>query len=257
MSAPTLGEWLEQGPWGLAMSSGFFGFFAHAGMVAALEDAGLMRPVALSGSSAGALTAALWASGRSGEDIGEELASLRREEFWDPAPGLGLLRGQRFADRLHKALRVHDFQRCRAPLALSVHALQPWRTEIIAAGPLVPAVVASCAVPGLFQPVTLNSRRFVDGGVSDRPGVAGMRATHRVLYHHLASRSPWRRVGSASMAIPDRPGLTALVIERITRLGPFKLHLGPIAFQQAREATRRALDQPLLLGVARVVAPEL
>ena len=38
---PTLREWLAQGPFTLAMSSGFFGFFAHAGVLLALREAGL------------------------------------------------------------------------------------------------------------------------------------------------------------------------------------------------------------------------
>ncbi|MGB1581430.1 MAG: patatin-like phospholipase family protein, partial [Nevskiales bacterium] len=58
----SLREWLSESAFGLTMSSGFFGFFAHSGMLSALEDEGL-TPARLSGSSAGALTAALWASG--------------------------------------------------------------------------------------------------------------------------------------------------------------------------------------------------
>jgi NTE family protein len=31
--------------------------------------------------------------------------------------------------------------------------------------PLLPAVASSCAVPGMFPPVTINGRRYIDGGV--------------------------------------------------------------------------------------------
>ena len=53
-SPPTLADWLALEPFGLTLSSGFFGFFAHAGVVQALAERKL-QPASLSGSSAGAL----------------------------------------------------------------------------------------------------------------------------------------------------------------------------------------------------------
>ncbi|MCA9643918.1 MAG: patatin-like phospholipase family protein, partial [Myxococcales bacterium] len=65
------------------MSSGFFGFFAHAGVLRALERAEL-TPRAVSGSSAGALVTGLWAAGLGAEAIEDELMRLERDHFWDP-----------------------------------------------------------------------------------------------------------------------------------------------------------------------------
>ena len=62
MSRPTLREALREGPFTLAMSSGFFGFFAHCGVLSVLEDEGLV-PSRASGSSAGALVTGAWAAG--------------------------------------------------------------------------------------------------------------------------------------------------------------------------------------------------
>ena len=45
----SLRDWLKEGPFALTMSSGFFGFFAHAGMLTVLEDEGFL-PSRLSGS---------------------------------------------------------------------------------------------------------------------------------------------------------------------------------------------------------------
>ncbi|HET9038276.1 MAG TPA: patatin-like phospholipase family protein, partial [Myxococcaceae bacterium] len=92
---PTLREWLREGPFTLVMSSGFFGFFAHAGVVSVLEEEGL-RPARITGSSAGALVGALWGAGVPAARIREELLALRREHFWDLRPGLGLLAGALF-----------------------------------------------------------------------------------------------------------------------------------------------------------------
>jgi len=87
----TLGEWLEE-PFALAMSSGFFAFFAHTGVLGALVARGA-RPTRVSGSSAGALVTGAYAAGAEPGRIEEELAGLRRHDFWDPRPGLGLLAG--------------------------------------------------------------------------------------------------------------------------------------------------------------------
>ena len=247
-----LGDWLAEAPFALGMSSGFFGFFAHAGMLSALETEGLC-PTRLAGSSAGALVAGAWAGGLSGEQIGAELRALRRHHFWDPAPGPGLLRGRLFRRRL-EALVPSDFGPCRVPLTVSVHDVLDRRTRVISSGDLPRAIHASCAVPLMFHPVWIDRRPHVDGGVSDRPGLAGVPPRTRLLFHHLSSRSPWRRAGAPSMRLPRRPGLVSLVLDGLPRAGPFHLERGVAAFGAAQEACRRALGSPLRDGVCRVTA---
>ena len=62
METPTLKEWLQQAPFTLTMSAGFFSFFAHCGLASVLEEEGLV-PAAITGASAGALIGACWGSG--------------------------------------------------------------------------------------------------------------------------------------------------------------------------------------------------
>src|SRR5262245_21144563 len=97
----TLREWLALGPYTLALSSGFFGFYAHTGFVAVLEREGL-PPDRVTGSSAGALVAGLWAAGLDAPAIEAELRRLRRADFWDPRPGAGLLAGRLFRRKLER-----------------------------------------------------------------------------------------------------------------------------------------------------------
>lgn len=242
--APTLRAWLAEGPFALGMSSGFFGFFAHCGVLTVLEEEGLL-PARVAGSSAGALVTGAWAAGVSGERLAEELLRLRREDFWDPAPGLGLLAGRLFRARLQALLPVDDLAKTRVPAAVSVYDVARRRVRVLTSGPIAPALHASCAVPFMFHPVLHAGGVLVDGGVMDRPGLAGLADAERVLFHHLASRSPWRRRGSEALAIPRRPGLTALVIDALPRVGPFRLHEGARAFDVARREARAALDRPL------------
>ncbi|MBP9086870.1 MAG: hypothetical protein KBG15_12170, partial [Kofleriaceae bacterium] len=76
----------------------------------------------------------------------------------------------------------------------------------------------------------------------------------RVLFHHIASRSPWRRADSAGLTIPRRHNLVTLVIDELPRCGPFRLDVGQHAMAAARHAMLAALDQPIVDGVVRIAA---
>jgi len=84
---------------GVVFSSGFFGFFAHAGFLSALRELKI-NPVGYAGSSSGAIVAAMAASGMSDDAIRELLLSVKKTDFWDPdewhvilKKALGLFRG--------------------------------------------------------------------------------------------------------------------------------------------------------------------
>nr|HEX4316738.1 patatin-like phospholipase family protein [Kofleriaceae bacterium] len=220
------------------MSSGFFGFFAHAGVLTALEERAL-APSHVCGSSAGALVAGLWASGLPTADIVDGLLRLERSQFWDPSPGLGLLRGRKFRALLDSVLPVSSFAATRVPLAISVFDVLAREVRVLRTGELAPAIQASCAMPVLFQPVWIAGRPYIDGGVTDRPGIAGLPAHGRALYHHLSSKSPWR------VTVP-KPTASArmhvLEIAAMPRVGPFTLPRGRDAFEHARDHARRLLD---------------
>jgi NTE family protein len=237
---PTLREWLAEGPFTLGLSSGFFGFFAHAGVLSVLEEEGLL-PDRVVGSSAGALAGGLWAAGLPAARLREELLALRREHFWDPRPGLGLLRGARFRARLEAALPARTFEECPRAFAVSAFDLLARRTAVLDSGALAPAIHASCAAPFLFQPVRIGARAYLDGGVLDRHGLAPLRGGERVLYHHLTSRSPWRRRSSPALRVPERPSLRAVALEGLPRLGPFRLERAAETMARAADGMRAAL----------------
>lgn len=246
MSAkPTLRGWLREGPYTLTLSSGFFGFFAHAGVMTTLEDAGLL-PERITGSSAGALVGGGWAAGVDAPVMRDELMRLERRDFWDPFPGLGLLRGRKFRERLHSLLPSTAFEHTRVPAALSVFDVYARKTAVLTDGDLAAAIHASCCVPIMFHPVWIGGRPYLDGGILDRAGVTGLpHGEVRVLYHHLNSKSPWRRKKGAVSHLPRRPGLVSFLVDGLTRVGPFRLQNGAVAFEEGRKAALRALDRPI------------
>jgi NTE family protein len=243
MRSVRLRDWLSAEPFTLAMSSGFFGFFAHTGVLRVLEDEGLL-PARAAGSSAGALVAGCFCAGVSSDALSERLRTLERSAFWDPAFGLGLLRGRRFADMLDELLPVQTFERCRLPVALSVFDLASRRTRVLRTGPLAPAIRASCTVPLMFHPVWHMGRPLLDGGILDRPGLAGVPAGERVLYHHLSSR--------IGRLCPTRPGMVSVELASLPKVDPFHLARGLCAMDRASSAMRIALDRPIERGLLRV-----
>ncbi len=242
MRPTTLRAWLDDGPFTLVMSSGFFSFFAHTGMLGELLATG-RTPEAVAGSSAGALVGGAWAAGLPPAAFGAVLARLARDDFWDPRVGFGLLAGRKFDALLRGLLPVTTFAACRVPVSISVFEILRARTVALRDGDLVDAIRASCCVPAMFHPVRIAGRAYWDGGIRDRPGLAGVPANARVLYHHISSRSPWRR--ERDLEIPQRAGMVTLVIEDLPRSGPFKLDAGRAAMTRATHATRRALDETI------------
>jgi NTE family protein len=250
--------WLTAEPFTLVLSAGFFGFYAHAGVIAALASAGL-RPRRIVGTSAGALTGGMWAAGVEIESIVELLGGLRREDFWDPSweravrgpdedPGtrLGLLRGRKFDALLAAALAqseaVEDIEQCPLALAIVTHELRSRRTCVHERGPLRPAIRASCALPILFGPVRIDGRLHADGGISDRPGFSALRPDERTLYHHLPHESLWPR--PSGREADDRRQTDrrrVLAFDELPRVHPGALERGPEALARARALTLRWL----------------
>jgi NTE family protein len=221
------------------MSSGFFGFFAHTGALMALLERGL-RPARVVGSSAGALVTGLWAGGLEPEEMRALLLRTTRADFWDPAPGLGLLRGAKFDRLLRTAIGDRRAEHCRVPARISIFNIKTRRTVVRDHGDLADLMRASCAFPLLFQPVRIDGTLYADGGILDRAAFAGLGEDERTLFHHLPSKSPWRiRVP----APPTRPNAFTVAPYGLPRLGPFRLEDGARAIELAREHMQRSLDR--------------
>lgn len=247
--AERLHDWLAAQPFALAMSSGFFSFFAHTGMLSSLTRHGL-APNLVAGASAGALVGGAWAAGLPADVLEQRLVALRREDFWDPAPGAGLLAGKKFDRILRDLLPTTAMRACRVPVRISAFDIARRTTTVLHDADLAHAIRASCAVPALFHPVWIARRAYWDGGILDRSGLAGIPHGERVLFHHIASKSPWR----TKLSTPRRPGMVTLVLDGLPRSGPFKLDAGRRALALARDATLRALDARIEDGVVRVAA---
>jgi predicted acylesterase/phospholipase RssA len=165
----------------LCLNSSFLGYFAHAGFLRALTELGV-RPVAVSGASAGALVAGLFAAGVSPDEmlrlfLSPELRAVFREPgaLWRGLatvfnlPGYtGALTGERALKLLRSHLGERQIEDCTAArLALSVTNLAQARAELATRGPLAEYILASGAFPGFFAARPVGKSSFWDGGVAN------------------------------------------------------------------------------------------
>ena len=239
---PTNAAWLAAEPFTLNLGAGYFGFFAHTGVLMALEEFGL-RPRRIVGASAGAIAGGLWGAGLSAAEIADRLEALRRADFWDPGVPVNGLLGQRFAAILQDMLGdvgVERFEDAPIPLAMVVHELATNSVQVLETGRLEPAIRASAALPVLFKPVKIDDRRYLDGGITDRAGKTALRDGERAMYHHLPHGSPWSGMfGKEDDQLQLGADRLTFACRGLPRVSPFKLKAGPVAM---REARRQAVD---------------
>ena len=152
---------------GLALGGGAARGFAHVGVIAVLEEAGL-RPSYVVGSSAGSLVAALYASGKSSAQLQQAALNMEEVAITDwllPIFGRGMLRGDALARHVNDLVAgrlIEDM-----PMALGVVAtdLGSGQAVLFRRGDTGTAVRASSAVPAVFVPVRISGRDYVDGGL--------------------------------------------------------------------------------------------
>ncbi len=152
---------------GLALGGGAARGFAHVGVIQALEEAGI-RPELVAGTSAGSLVAALYASGKDSTQLKRIADSMEEAEITDwmiPILNRGALRGEALARYVSTQVGGLNIENMKIPLGIVATDLQNGEAVVFRRGNTGTAVRASSAVPGVFQPVKVGSREYVDGGL--------------------------------------------------------------------------------------------
>ena len=197
---------------------------AHeVGMLRALAEAGV-RPDLVLGTSVGALNGVLVAAdpaGAAGRLLrmwqGEELRLAFSERLWGRAARLA-----RSGTHLHSleplrrvltgALPGPGFDDLELPFQCVAASIEGATARWFSSGPVVPAVMASCAVPGLLPPVEIDGEHYFDGGLVDSIPVGRAVALGATTVYVL-------QVGriESPLAVPRRPWEVGLVAFEIAR----------------------------------------
>jgi NTE family protein len=150
---------------GLALGGGFARGFAHLGVLKVLEQNQI--PIShIAGTSVGSILGAAYASGT---PLGRIIETCRTLRFRDIArwrvSRLGLASTQRLGSLIERVFDSRQFEDLSIPLAVVATDLSSGEAAIFTQGNLVDAIRASCAFPGLFEPVEIGTRCFADGGI--------------------------------------------------------------------------------------------
>ncbi len=150
---------------GLALGGGGMKGWAHVGVIEVLEQYGL-RPDRIAGCSAGAIMGAAYAYGMPVEEM---LRIMREQDasgfFTLRLDGRSLLNWEGFRRSLVEVYGDTRIEDLEIPFAAVCTDLETGKEVVLEEGPLVDAILASSAVPGIFPPVKYGDRFLVDGGL--------------------------------------------------------------------------------------------
>jgi NTE family protein len=152
---------------GLALGGGAARGFAHVGVIQVLEEAGI-RPSLVSGTSAGSVVAAFYASGKTGKQLQHVAETMEEATIADwtlPLFNRGMLRGDALARYVNGQVGAKLIEDMSLPLGIVATDLNSGQPMLFQRGDTGTAVRASSAVPAVFQPVRISGHEYVDGGL--------------------------------------------------------------------------------------------
>jgi NTE family protein len=183
---------------GLVLSGGAYRGMGQIGVLKAFEERGI-RPDIICGTSSGAINAVLYASGYTPEEMSEiwykePLGKVLNFHF----PQFGFLKHSKMGELMEPYLRYRRFEELPIPVYLTSTCMNDGEQKVFTEGDLLQALQAACAVPLVFEPVEIEGRQYVDGGlVSNLPA-----EPIRPLCEHL--------IGISVNPIPDKEKLDGM-----------------------------------------------
>jgi NTE family protein len=152
---------------GLALGGGAARGFAHVGVIAALEEAGIKVDVVV-GTSAGSLVGAIYASGKNAAQLQDIALKMEEAEITDwtlPFFSRGILRGEALSNYVNRQVNNKLIESLPIPLGIVATDLRSGQGVLFQRGDTGQAVRASSSVPSVFNPVKIGEREYVDGGL--------------------------------------------------------------------------------------------
>ena len=180
---------------GVALGGGFARGIAHIGVLKVLEQEGIPVRV-ITGTSVGALIGACYCSGLTPAEMEDVARNTRFTSFarWTLSR-CGFASNDRMIAYLTRTLKCKTFEDLRIPLGVTATNFNTGEGVVFHSGSMIDPVRASCAYPGMFLPVEIRGRYFIDGMLSHpvptRP--AREMGADRVLAVHL--KGTWANGG--------------------------------------------------------------
>ncbi len=149
----------------LVLGAGASKGFAHIGVLKILETNRI--PVhMIVGTSAGSFVGCLSAYGYDAYQLQRIAIAIDKGEIADlTVPDNGFIKGEKLAEYVNRTLRNTPIEKLRVPFYAVATDIQNGQEAVFGRGNAGEAVRASCSIPGVFRPVRIGDRVYVDGGV--------------------------------------------------------------------------------------------
>ncbi|MEC5385647.1 patatin-like phospholipase family protein [Uliginosibacterium sp. H3] len=151
---------------GLALGGGAARGFAHIGVIKALETSGLAPDIVV-GTSVGAVVGSLYAAGFDVFELQKMAIQLEESALTDWSVfDRGFLKGEALERFINQQVSNRPIEQLKRRFAAVATDLAAGETAVFTSGNTGTAVRASAAIPGVFAPVVIRGREYVDGGLT-------------------------------------------------------------------------------------------
>jgi NTE family protein len=261
---PSRTEHIDHPNVALVLGGGGARGMAHVGVIKVLAIAGV--PVDLvAGTSAGSIVGAIYADQGSATQV---VSTFKNIGFWDIADlhnfpsNQGLMQGYRLQKFLLKHMKAKTFAQLKIPFIVNTSNLVTGEKFPIMSGPVAPAVQASAAIPGLFDPVKLYGKILIDGGMTDPVAVDIVKRFHPKIIiavdvaRHLPKELPttndgyYERAGiirEMSITKFSTRGADIIIVPDLGDTNVFEINKKKELFAAGEAATKKALPKILQL----------
>ncbi len=188
---------------GIALGGGAARGWSHIGVLQALAQAGLSPDIVV-GTSIGSVVGGCSVSGKL-DELEVFARSLTRRRVFGLLDfnfaGSGLISGQRLSEELNDHLKHVQIESLNNKFVAVATELKTGHEIWLSKGPLVPAMHASYALPGIFRPVRINNRWLIDGALVNPIPVSVCRALGARIV--IAVNLNWDFFGKGTV-VPDQ-----------------------------------------------------
>ncbi|MDG2080431.1 MAG: patatin-like phospholipase family protein [Bacteroidales bacterium] len=151
----------------LVLGGGAFHGMAHVGVIRVMEDSGIPIDLIV-GTSAGSMVGALYSDNPDMDKLYPLVETTTAKDVFDISffrSKEGFVSGKRLQEYLNKYISSKNIEDTKIPFVAVTTDIEKGKSVALKAGPIAPSVNASCAVPGIFEPVKMYGTTYVDGGV--------------------------------------------------------------------------------------------
>ncbi len=162
----------------LVLGGGAARGFAHVGVIRLLEQEKIPINMIV-GTSVGSLIGALYASDPNSFNLEWLSFSIEKDDLFDYSviySKMGPVQGDRLEKFIQTKVKAKTLEQMKIPFYAVATDLNAGNTWVFEKGSVAKAVRASCSIPGIFQPLEIGGRMYVDGGVTDNLPVDVARA---------------------------------------------------------------------------------